>query len=273
MKIINSFFLLFLLLFPAVNAHCISEYTVNNLTAMNMSFLIDELEANCNKIQALSVKVETTSNKTDLVNSSFINSTFNLQSRIDSFNISLSNSLDKYDTFNDTLLNYNKTIEDKKLQLEDIFDSKYSDLENQFLTAKDYQDNNTIFRQEITNLVEMQISPLDRYVKYLFITIVIVVIGVILILRYKPNIIRKPLITDIRPETKSITELTTRSALKDKIDKMRGLKIKIARGKLDLKDKIELLKKVDNNEIWDDASLEKEIELMKSTRGLKDETL
>ena len=101
---------------------------------------------------------------------------------------------------------------------------------------------------------------------YIFLAIAIGFGSLTAILKFKPQLIRKPILKKVPVEKRSIEEITSASDLKKRIDLMRDLKLRVLSDKeLSRKQKVKLLKAIDESRVWDAESLKKERELILET--------
>jgi hypothetical protein len=232
----------------------------------------DSLAEQNSRIDNLLTTTEELKNDTEKLNQSLISSLAKekeerekLEARIN-WNISQKADKEELTLF---LENVTLEVESRKQSLIDIFDEKVRRLRDDFLTMEEYENHSSTLRSEIYHMVERQISVWDRYALYIFLSVCAVSITLIGIVKYKPQLIRKPIIKNYPIEKRSIEEITSKSDLKKQIELIRELKLRVIQDKdLKRKEKIELLKKIDRGKVWDVESLKKERELTVSMRGL-----
>jgi len=257
----------------------------NNLLLEKL-LLMENITINMN--QSLSSRLDNTSlsllRERNLTNTQ-INS---LNTTVRDLNSSLNSTMDRYPTKEElsatiTLLNIsisdkidNEKIDSTKEELIDIFDTKWNNIkknyQSDFMTLEDYKNQTDNLKVEIYQMTQGQLSIWDRYAWYIFLSIGGILGTIIAIVRLKPQIMRKPIIKGLRPELKTVEDLTSKSDLRTRIDMMRNLKIKVVNNRILSKDqKISLLKKIDEGEIWNDSSLLSEITLIKRLSGVKND--
>ncbi len=247
-----------------------------NISLNEMGFVISEVNG------SLSLKVEESRNYTKEVNESLFtrisqerNHTMKLIQNLNDtllsksvFNIFLENNASDYATKQD-LDEFDEQIQIRKRELTDMWDEKISSLRKSYLSLEDYQNHSSQLKSEIYRMVNRQLSVWDRYAWYIFLSVVMGLGVIIAMLKFKPSIIRKPIIKHMKPEIKTVEDLTSQSELKARIDRMRKLKLMVVTNKeLNRKEKITLLKKIDNNEVWDEDTLKAETELLLKSRKL-----
>ncbi len=164
------------------------------------------------------------------------------------------------DEWNDTMVSKRAEVSD---DLEEVFDEKLVYFKDSYVRKEDW--NSTVEKMWIT--IRNIPQEGDWYAKMAFWGVIIIG-GIVLAFHFvktvRPKSFKK---IKIKEKEYPIDEETSESDIMRKTERIRNLKFEVVKNKdLSIDEKNGLIKKIDTNEVWDDDSLEKEVELIMSLK-------